>query len=94
MGRGQPHDIIIFQMWNTAKFGNSKLEKLILYVFAEKWFLDLGVIFFSCYLCNYNVHVEQTWIWLKTNARVPYLTDYLFSAICLAGNNWVWQFMG
>lgn len=45
MGRGQPDDIIIFQMWNTAKFGNSKLEKLILYVFAEKRFLDLGVIF-------------------------------------------------
>lgn len=57
MGKGQPDDIIKLQMWNTAKFGNTKLEKLILYVFAEKWFLALGVIFFSCYLCNYNVHV-------------------------------------
>lgn len=57
MGKGQPDDIIKLQMWITAKFGNTKLEKLILYVFAEKWFLALGVIFFSCYLCNYNVHV-------------------------------------
>lgn len=94
MGRGQPDDIIIFQIWNTAKFGNSKLEKLILYVFAEKWFLDLGVIFSLVFYVSIAFMFEQTWIWLKTKARVPYLTDYLFSAICLAGNNWVWQFMG
>ena len=57
MGKGQPDDITILHMWITAKFGNTKLKKLILYAFAEKWFLAMVVIFFSCYLCNYNVHV-------------------------------------
>lgn len=45
MGKGQPDDIIMLQMWITAKFGNTKLEKLILYVFAEKRFLASVVIF-------------------------------------------------
>lgn len=36
MGKGQPDDIIILQIWITAKLGNTKLEKLILYVFAKK----------------------------------------------------------
>jgi len=57
MGKGQPDDIIILQMWITAKFGNTKLEKLILSVFAEKRFLASVVIFFFCYLCNCNACV-------------------------------------
>lgn len=59
MGKGQPDDIIILQMWITAKFGNTKLEKLILYVFSEKWFLALVVIF------SFVIYVTVTFVFSK-----------------------------
>lgn len=49
MGKSQPDDIIILQMWITAKFGNTKLEKLILHILQKnefwlwRWFFSLVI---------------------------------------------------
>lgn len=75
MGRGQPDDIIIFQIWNTAKFGNSKLEKLILYVFAEIRFLDLGVIF------SLVIYVTITFMLSKLEFDLKLKPEYLILQI-------------
>lgn len=72
MGKGQPDDIIILQMWITAKPGNTKLEKLILYVFAKKpWFLALGVIF------SLVIYVTVTFMFSKLNFYLKLEPEYL-----------------
>lgn len=77
MGKGQPDDIIILQMWIAAKFGNTKREKLILYVFAEKRFLASVVIF------SLVIYVTITFMFSKLEFYLKREPEYLIlQVIC------------